>query len=59
MEKTNKCGVQFPCYGSIQTCEFCKTDWKTKCESYVEGNCTNRQAQIKALQDEGFEVKNG
>ena len=68
MEKTNKCLVQFACVGSKATCKYAEPyppeyavvgDHLRKfCKCYYGGNCTNKKAQIQALQDEGFEVNN-
>jgi len=52
MEKQNRCAVQFMCWGSKETCEFYNDDCKL---CY----CTNKQAQIDMLIQEGFEIKEG
>lgn len=52
MEKTNKCGVFYPCWGNQSTCSF----WQEKlvpsgsvyiqvCKWYQEGQCTCKEAQ--------------
>ena len=55
----NKCHIMFPC-GGIWQCEFYlrgKDEYGyVRCIHSKEGLCTNKQAQIKALQDEGFEI---
>jgi hypothetical protein len=53
----NKCGVMFPCNG-IWQCEFYLrgNPEDVRCFHAKEGLCTNKEAQIKALQDEGFEI---
>lgn len=63
MEKTNKCLVRFVCVGYPSTCENHTSIgimgiMVKSCVYNIDGNCTNKQAQIKALQDEGFEVNN-
>lgn len=57
MEKTNKCVVRFACVGNLNTCIFANRDFTGKYKDYYSGYCSNKQAQIKALQDECFEVK--
>lgn len=57
MEKTNRCSVQFVCYGS-SVCKYAKpypkecavvgNHLRKFCTYYYEGNCTNKQAQEEA-----------
>ena len=54
MEKTNKCLVQFVCVGNSLTCDY---SYNSPCKYFVEGSCTNKQAQLKALEDEGFKCE--
>ena len=55
----NKCKVRFVCVLATSPCEFQEKknrDWV--CDYYDKGcSCTNKEAQIKSLQDEGFEIK--
>ena len=57
----NKCNVQFVCNGYCDTCELAKkVDVKDYpynfCAYEANGYCTNKEAQIKSLIDEGFEI---
>ena len=58
MEKTNKCGVSYPCWGSQATCSF----WQEKlvpsgsvyiavCKWYQEGQCYCDQARKEAVSE--------
>jgi hypothetical protein len=49
------CKVRFACNGIYQ-CEFRDSTISPDCRYLVEGYCTNKEAQIKSLQDEGFEI---
>lgn len=64
MEKTNRCCVAFLCWGNIVNCELSEPStpeqgmlFNNVCRYWSFGNCTNKQAQIRALDDEGFEME--
>ena len=55
----NKSYVRFLCYGNRKTCDYGKTsdiNEYPKCAYQNEGYCTCKEAQIQALQDEGFNI---
>jgi hypothetical protein len=52
MEKINKCNVQYICWGLLATCKYAlKVGEENKCHYFVEGCCTNPEAQKEAVSE--------
>jgi hypothetical protein len=59
MEKTNKCGVSYPCWGGQATCKYWEYGFEVMAPHYfilckwnVEGCCANPEAQKEAVSED-------